>query len=592
MSRLLWGGDDPFTHTIIVGPTRCGKTATLIKPMIYQILTAKARGFPCGLSVIEPKGDVAQFAVDLARELGIPGTYHLDPTLENSDMINLMKGPVDDVAEATIAVLKGMFGKQEAFFQLMQELAARNFIKLLKLNHEDNLDILSVLRTLRDDELLKRETRILEKSGKDPELFSFFEHEMKGRMGDKWKELAVGLRAQIEKLVSNTYIKRLITGDSGIDLDRHMAEGGVICVNSALKLGRSGDAFGQFMMMHLQAATFRRPGTEKTRVPHYLIVDETSRYINPDIERFLSIAAEYRVASIYAVQSFSQLEIASGDLTAQAMKTAILTNCRNKICFGGITSDDAEYFSKELGMNWEVVRQSTYDGKSIASLLPKAYRDTEQEGYRIRPTDMQDGLPRFYYIHKLMQNGKPMKPGIAVGQFVPMDWKEKVKKIGHVDHEETVPQRGLFSLLKKPKNNTNGQPDLKGGDTSLNDHLSSPTQTQAIDPGENTPCENEQAENILINESLNPPKETQKVIIRSKPKVMLNDESIIEAAELSMPQELPPPQEPQKQQGTIISDSQKNKEPDLKPEKEEKKATRSRESMTIEELRKMNQNFM
>lgn len=488
VTRLLWGGDDPFTHTIIVGPTRCGKTATLIKPIIYQILLAKARGFQCGLSVIEPKGDVAQFAVDLARELGIRA-YHLDPTQDNSNLINLLKGPVDDVAEATIAVLKGMFGKQEAFFQLVQELTARNFIKLLKLNHGDNLDILSVLRALRDDDILKRETKILEKSGKDPDLFSFFEHEMRGRMGDKWKDLALGLRAQIENLVSNEHLKRIITGDSGIDLDRHMAEGGVIGINTALgKLRRSGDAFGQFMAMHLQAAAFRRPGTEKTRIPHYLIIDEMSRYINPDTEKFLSIAAEYRVAGIFAVQSFSQLEIASGDLTAKAMKTAILTNCRNKICFGGVTNDDAEYFAKELGKNWEVMRQNTYDGSVLATFLPKSYRDTEQEEYRIRPTDIQDGLPRFHFIHKLVQEGHPMKPGIAIGRFVPADWWEKAKSPG----KEEAPHRGLFYLLKTRMKGSGAHSTFK---------------SSGIETG-------------TINGRLNTPQENKKIIVKHKMEIV------------------------------------------------------------------------
>ena len=446
MSRLLWGGDDPFTHTIIVGPTRCGKTATLIKPIIYQILMAKARGFQCGLSVIEPKGDVAQFTADLSRELGIQGTYHFDPTLDNTDMINLMKGPVDDVAEATIAVLKGMM-KQDEFFALMQELTARNFIKLLKLNHEDNLDIISVLRSLRNDDILKQETTRLEKSGKDPELLGFFEHEMRGRLGEKWKELAVGLRAQIEKLVSNSYIRRIITGDTGIDLDRHMLEGGVLAVNSCLKFRSSGDAFGQFLMMHLQSAAFRRPGTERTRIPHFLIVDEMSRYINPDIERFLSIAAEYRVASVFAVQSFEQLSIASGNLTAQAMKTSILTNCRNKITFGGISNTDASFLADELGKDWMVRRMETFDGKVIAHLLPDSYRQIEQEEYRIRPTDMQDGLPRFYYVHKLVRDGHPMKPGIAIGQFVPNDWREQARQL-KISHPPTPQQRGVFSLRK------------------------------------------------------------------------------------------------------------------------------------------------
>lgn len=429
MSRLTWGGEDAFTHTIITGPTRCGKTATLIKPLIYQILMAKAKGYKCGLSVIEPKGDVAQFAADLARELGFKA-YHLDPESPNSDRVNLMKGPADDVAESTVAVLKSMFGKQEAFFQTVQELTARNFIKLLKINHGDNLDMISVLRALRDEEILKKETLQLERSGKDPDLHSFFVHEMKGRSGDKWREFSLGLRAQLENLFSNNLLSPIINGDTGLNLDRHMAEGGILTVNTALgKLRRSGDAFGQFITMHLQCAAFRRPGSEQTRIPHYLVIDEMSRYINPDTERFLSIAAEYRVACIFALQSFSQLKISSGELSGEAIKTAILTNCRNKICFGGVSSDDAKYFAEELGKDWEMRRENTYAGDVLADFFPRTYRDTETEQYRIRPTDIIDGLPRFHYIHKLTKDGYPCKPGIAVSNFVPDNWRERARAV-------------------------------------------------------------------------------------------------------------------------------------------------------------------
>ena len=41
---IVWGGDDPFTHMLAIGPTRCGKTATVLKPMIYQLLIQKKRG--------------------------------------------------------------------------------------------------------------------------------------------------------------------------------------------------------------------------------------------------------------------------------------------------------------------------------------------------------------------------------------------------------------------------------------------------------------------------------------------------------------------------------------------------------------------
>lgn len=497
MPRLMWGGEDVFTHTIIVGPTRCGKTSTLIKPLIYQILMAKARGYKCGLSVVEPKGDVAKFTVELARELGMKA-YHLDPTLEapeESDRVNLMKGPADDVAEATVAVLKSMFGKQEAFFQTVQELTARNFIKLLKINHGDNLDMISVLRALRDEEILKKETLLLERSGADPDLHSFFVHEMKGRTGDKWREFSLGLRAQLENLFSNNHLSPIINGDTGLNLDRHMAEGGILGVNTALgKLRRSGDAFGQFITMHLQSAAFRRPGTERTRIPHYLIIDEMSRYINPDTERFLSIAAEYRVAGIFALQSFTQLEISTGDLSGKSIRTAILTNCRNKISFGGLSNEDAEYFAKELGKDWEMRRENTYAGDVLADFFPKTYRDTETENYRIRPTDIQDGLPRFHFIHKLTREGHPCKPGIAVGAFVPDDWRERAREL--TKKQEASKSRGFFSFWKKNKE-TPPEMGLVRADTVPERDV--PEQAQTIRPAPEPPQTNDHS-NSLTND--------------------------------------------------------------------------------------------
>src|SRR5690625_2477786 len=107
---IRWGGDDAFTHMLIVGPSRCGKTATILKPMIYQMLLEKARGKKLGLSVIEPKGDVAEMVAEMSSVMGI--TYvHIDPLRENSHKLNVMQGETDDVAEATVAVLKSMFGR-------------------------------------------------------------------------------------------------------------------------------------------------------------------------------------------------------------------------------------------------------------------------------------------------------------------------------------------------------------------------------------------------------------------------------------------------------------------------------------------------
>lgn len=428
---LHWGGDDPFTHTLIVGPTRCGKTATVLKPLIFQILKAKKLGIPCGLSLIEPKGDVARMVKEMAEDMGLSHELvYIDPLYpDETNRINVMKGDKADVAEATVAVLKSLFGKQDAFFATVQELSSRKVTLLLKELYGDNMDIMDVLANLRDVTLLQTNVEKLRQAKGVNDLVQFFDNELlgKGNMADKYRQFIVGLRAQLENITSNERLRAIVTGKSDIDLDEHFERGGILAANSALGLlGRSGDAFGMFLAMHLQLATFRRPGTERTRVPHYLIIDEYSRYINPDVERFLSISAEYRVALIAAIQSLGQLELESGMLSAKAMKRAILTSTRNKIVFGGLEYEDAEEVSKIMGKDLVREREKTFSGGILDNILPKHYKESEEEKVRFYSTFLMDGLPRFHYVYKILVNGTPRVPGIGVGEFVPKDWKEQL----------------------------------------------------------------------------------------------------------------------------------------------------------------------
>jgi len=422
---IVWQGSDCFTHMLAVGPTRCGKTATILKPMIYQLLLQKKRGVPLGISVVEPKGDVAAMVNEMCLEMDIP-CIHVDPDKPNSASFNPMEGDTDTVAEATVVVLKGLFGKQDAFFATVQELSARNVTKLLKELHGNDMDIVDVMNTLRDQNVLQQKVSELKHRDGMTDLVHFFESELLGSMREKYQQFVIGLRAQLENIVSNEALRTIMTGKSDVNIDEHLETGGVLAVNTALgKLRKAGDAFGQFMIMHLQNGTFRRPGTEDTRIPHFLIVDEYSRYINPDVEIFLSLAAEYKVAGIFATQSLGQLEIESGNLGPKAMKQAILTSCRNKICFGGISAQDAQDFADEFGKDKVIMRQSTYKNRILLPrLFPDSYRDTEDEEYRFDPTDLMDGIPKFNYVHKLLQDGTPQKPALAKGQFVPRNWKE------------------------------------------------------------------------------------------------------------------------------------------------------------------------
>lgn len=446
-NSIIIGGNDPFTHFLITGPTRCGKTSTILLPTIYQLLEQKKRGKKLGFSLVEPKGDLIWEVEEFCKEMEIPYVL-LDPSNSNTDFFNVMEGDIDVVIEATVAVLQSLFGKQEAFFQTLAELSTRNVTKLLKLLKGDNLTLLDLLATLRDEKLLRRYVEDLRDKGIATDLLSFFENEMFGSLADQYRKLIIGLRAQLENMTGNEKLRNIISGKSSINLDEHLANGGVLLVNTDLgRLKKAGDAFGMFVTMHIQSAALRRPGTEKTRTPHFMIVDEYARYINPDVEMFLSVAASSRVAGIFAIQSLGQLEIESGRIGAKAMKQAIMTNCRNKIAFCGLSSTDAKEFAEEFGKDVVIMRQSTYKNKILLpKFFPESYRDTETEEYRYRPTYLQDQMKRFHFICKILNDGTPQKPIEGVGAFVPRNWKEQ-RSWEQVVQKSTEKKRGLVGKL-------------------------------------------------------------------------------------------------------------------------------------------------
>jgi len=412
---------------------------------------AKKRGEKVGCTVIEPKGDLARMVRDMAIEMGLEDELvYVDPLYpEETHQINVMVGEKNDVTEATVAVLNSLFGKQEAFFATVQELSSRKVTQLLKELYGDNMDILDVLANLRDEQLLKKNVEKYRAQFGNTDIVHFFDNELlgSGQTAENYRKLIVGLRSQLENITSNEYLKSIVTGKSDINLDEHLEKGGILAVNTALgKLGKSGDAFGMFIAMHMQLATFRRSGTERTRIPHYLLIDEYSRYINPDVERFLSVSPEYRVALVAAIQSLSQLEIESGKLNSRAMKNAILTNTQNKIFFGGLEYTDAEEASKIMGTDIIVERNRSYDGGILKNILPKTYKDQEVEKARFHPSIFMDGLPRFHCICKLRKNGVPLKPIVAKGEFVPNDWKEQVMA---EEHKKIARKKPPFWKIKQ-----------------------------------------------------------------------------------------------------------------------------------------------
>lgn len=166
-------------------------------------------------------------------------------------------------------------------------------------------------------------------------------------------------------------------GKSDIDLDRHLAEGGVLIINTAMgELGKLGDAFGQFIMMHFQQAVLRRKDTERTQTPHVLYIDEFPRYVNPDFERLLAIGRSYRCATVLALQTTAQM--AHED--RPTFRDIVHETCRNKIVLNLGSEEDAKRFSREFG-EYEVVEQTPSYKRDGMFVVPWRF-DSMREGIR------------------------------------------------------------------------------------------------------------------------------------------------------------------------------------------------------------------
>lgn len=414
---------DRYLHTMCIGTTGTGKSSRVLKPMIEQDLKAIAKGEKLGVTIIEPKGDFADDVAAMCRSLKVPYIY-INPLNPATPRFNPMSGEPELVAEIMRTVLRSLFGRQEAFFRLNQEVAARNTALLVKKIKGEDATMLDMVEALREQSILAMMVSNLERAEGESALTQYFKTEVMGDMKDKMQQFTLGLRLQLEDITGNQMMRRVMIGKSDVDLDKHLAEGGVLIINTAMgELGKLGDAFGQFIMMHFQQAVFRRKGTERTRTPHVLYIDEFPRYVNPDFERLLAIGRSYRCATVLALQTTAQMVHED----RPAFRDIVLETCRNKIILNLGSEEDAKRFSKEFG-EYEVIKQTpSYkrDGMLIIPWRLDSMREEFRTKERYSYTDLME-LPRYHAVVRTVVDGQPQQP--VLGKLELSNWDRQRRK--------------------------------------------------------------------------------------------------------------------------------------------------------------------
>lgn len=325
--RVWLPGEDRFLHLQVLGPTGSGKTRSVLSPMLAQDLAAATRG----ATVLDPKGDFAEFAVAELERLGRPYTL-IRPGDARSGRLNPMAGPPSDSAETVVYAFDRAFPDGHPFYRpLGQNLVRYSVRALIEARPGSGLDDLRRF-LLDDDYRLEILTQIEDRSvrGYFRDVFATWPARTRA-------EYTAGVVNTLLGLLGEPSLLEIFQPPATVDLDAVLAEGQVLVVDLPVgELGAAAGLAGAFVLSSLQRAALKRANGGPA---HFLYVDEFGTFAPGGFSEFLALARSKRVGAILAHQHIAQLE--------PALRTAVEANARSRVVLGGVSAVDAEAVARE-----------------------------------------------------------------------------------------------------------------------------------------------------------------------------------------------------------------------------------------------------
>jgi len=375
---VYWRTTDRFLHMLLIGATGVGKTSQVLLPISLQDIQKNNRS----IIVLEPKGDFAEKVYALATLLRKKAMY-FNPRLPDCPSFNPFYGEEDAVVENMCKTFNTLNKSKNMYFQVMAENLLRYGLKVLKRLEEANMDyetgISSEPATLIRFNILIHDSngegkKMVQKfrniSGITPlekkenaDIAAWFLDDYYQPNSKAYEDTSI-VRAQMVKLTSNKYLRRVLNPENGISdimFDKILEEDIVVAIGTEQGLLQDLGAFlGYFLILSYQSSVLRRGGTEKTRKPNIFICDEFQKYADIGFSDILTQGRSYRVNAILATQSRAQIGMNMDSNQAKSFIEVVSTNARNVILFPGASIEDVEYFSKKFGTIKKVeVRKGT-----------------------------------------------------------------------------------------------------------------------------------------------------------------------------------------------------------------------------------------
>ena len=429
-----------------------------------------------GITYLAPDNETIDKVKQVCDNFGMP--YNLiDP--DNALSPGLNPFAFDDPVQVSLAVstiLKGhtsnassdaleMSYKTNLSNQIIENLSILLKIAYPKLNNGKLPNLNDLYKLLSDFDLVEKMCKILET---DKELSKEYENQISyfkknfyhnSPEREEMKKIVAYPIEQLDTLLRYPGVKKIICNrTNNINYDKVLENGEITLIST-----RRGDlgpkahkAFGLFFLLLMQFSVLRRPGTEKTRVPHFLYIDEFPDFICHATEPIFTVYRKYRVGTVISAQNLSQLR-SNGD----KLGDTIIANCSNKIVFGGNNPEDNDWWSKEIGNRKEWVTDvRTYDAEKGEYESKIKTKFTPNQFYK--PGKVQS-LKFKNCAYKLKDIKGGMINGTAVLDFIPAKYneKQKVKNYNFTKYSAGISNKedsgsGKFKLpgFKKPVTET------------------------------------------------------------------------------------------------------------------------------------------
>lgn len=331
----------------------------------------------CGITVLSPDREISDHMISVCKNFGL--SYNIiDPSDKNSIGLNpFVYDDTNKIAITISSVLRTMLDISkdepgETYRESIIIQAIENMSILLKemyprMNQGMLPNLEDMLKMFTNFDLVEKMCEILANDDELKEKYStqlsyfkknFYKNGINRENTEKYIDVAI---SQLDKLLRLPGVKSILCNrHNNIDFDKSLANGDIIfvCTRRGDLGASSHKAFGLFFLISMQNAVLRRPGSEKSRVPNFLYIDEFPDFICKATEPIFTMYRKYKIGTTISAQNLEQLNVYN---SKENFKQTILSNCANKIFTGNASIEELEWWGSEFGQKREWSMQNSID---------------------------------------------------------------------------------------------------------------------------------------------------------------------------------------------------------------------------------------